>query len=174
MSVFEAFLNQYKKRSERRPELKRADIEAVFNVWPEAESVVNGLLNLFGESVIEIDQVDLIGAALKGTEKIGYALKDTTEPTRPPELMIKLTAAYNHYHGRRLKAEAYFSGPGADPKHRTAYEDIKKKEAAARIALNDLQAIDGFICFEDEKGFLKLYRETGAGLTELKFTRRAA
>ena len=174
MSVFEAFLSQYKKQAARRPELKRADLDDVFRVWPEAESVVNGLLNLFGESVIEIDQVDLIGAALKGTEKIGYALKDTTEPTRPPELMIKLTAAYNHYHGRRLKAEAYFSGPGADPKHRTAYEDIKKKEAAARIALNDLQAIDGFICFEDEKGFLKLYRETGAGLTELKFTRRAA
>ncbi len=164
MSVFEAFLKQYKKRSERRPELKRADIEAVFNVWPEAEGVVNGLLDLFGESVIEIDQVDLIGDPLK----------DPPESKRPPELMIKLTAAYNHFHERRLKAEAYFSGPGANPKHRTAYEDVKKKEAAARIALDDLQAIDGFIYFEDEKGFLKLYRETEAGLTELKFTRRAA
>lgn len=164
MNAFEAFLIAYKKRAGSLPAiLNRDDLKAVFQIWPEAKDTLKGLIDLFGECEIEISQVDVIGAALK----------DPGE-TKPPELIIKLAAAYNLYHERRLKAEAYFNGPAPDPKFKPAYEDVLKNELAARVVLEDLKFIDGVFYLEDEKGFLKLYRETETGMKELKIKRRAA
>jgi hypothetical protein len=73
-----------------------------------------------------------------------------------------------------LKAEAYFNGPAPDPKFKPAYENVLKNELAARSVLEDLKFIDGVFYLEDEKGFLKLYRETETGTKELKIKRRAA
>lgn len=164
-SVFEAYLKQYQKKTDGKYILNRPDVKAVCQEWPDAAGDLSAILDAFGESEIKVDFVDAI--------KKDHAAATITEQ-EATEMIIKLAAAFNHYHERRIKAEDYFSKPGADEKHRAKFEEVKRQEAAAKSALDDLKLFDGILYEEDQGGYLKIYQRTETGLTELKFKRRAA
>lgn len=162
MNKLKSFLEFYKKQTDgQHVILNRPDIKAVCQEYPNAANDLSEILDAFGESDIEV----LCGVS---------ELKAKITEQEATEFILKLAAAFNHYHERRKKAEVYFSEPGANEKHRAKFEEVKRQETAARSALDELNLFDDILYEEDQDGYLKIYQRTETGLIELKFKKRAA